>query len=161
MQSWQLISFGLVAVVFIYAFKMRGKLGAKAAEMHSGAMEALRTELATGREPDEGDPICFQAVERKMLSAKIFYVALTKRRLVIKLGGGATRSFDRQAVQMAMRAKTFADVGNMQTTYSRGWELKLALPDGTKHTWRVYDQADGLSDHSSHVQALVHTLSAS
>ncbi len=160
MQSWQWISFGLVPVVFVYAFTMRRKLRGTAAELYSGAMESLRAEVAAGRQADEGEPICFQAIERKMLSARIWFAALTNRRLVVKVAGDAPRSFERRSVTMSIRAKTFADVGNMQTTYSRGWELTLALPDNTKHTWRIYSEATGIGDHPVHVEALVEALAA-
>ena len=48
----------------------------------------------------------------------------------------------------------------MQTTYSSGWELKIQLPDGERHTCRVYEQADGIADHPAQVQALVSTIAA-
>lgn len=159
MQSWQLISVVMVVGVFAASFVMRSKLRGKAAEMYEGAMTALRSEVASGRRADEADPIYFVAIERKMLSSKLYYVALTNRRLTLKLAGGETRVFERPAVELAIRAKTFADVGNMQTTYSRGWELRVTLPDGGgRHKWRVYDHAEGIADHGAHVQALVATL---
>ncbi|HEU0035651.1 MAG TPA: hypothetical protein VFQ53_33800 [Kofleriaceae bacterium] len=160
MQSWQVLSFGLVIAVFVVSFVMRGKLRGKAAEMYGNAMTSLRADVANGRRPDEGEPICIVAIERKMLSSKLYYVAITNRRVIVKLAGGDTRSFDRSQVQLAIRAKTFADVGNMQTTYSRGWELAVALPDRTSYKWRVYDQAEGLPEHAQHVQALVGQLAA-
>jgi hypothetical protein len=160
MQSWQLISLVLVVGVFAVSFVMRGKLRGKAAEMYGGAMTALRGEVASGKRPDEGEPICFVAIQRKMLSSKIYYVGLTNRRLVLKLAGGETRAFDRHTVELSIKAKTFADVGNMQTTYSKGWELSVTLPDnGGRHKWRVYDHAEGIADHGAHVEALVATLS--
>lgn len=160
MQSWQLISMVLVVGVFAASFAMRKKLAGKAAAMYGGAMTELGAELASGRRPDEGAPICVVAIQRKMLSSKLYYVGLTNRRLVLKLAGGATRTFEREVVQLAIKPKTFADVGNMQTTYSQGWELRIVLPDGEKHVWRVYDQAEGLAEHPAHVQALVASLPA-
>ena len=154
MQSWTVLSFVLVIGVFGVSFALRKKLGAKAAAFYGGGMTAFRERVA------EPGAICLVATERKMLSSKLFYVAVTPRRLVLEQAGGDTRSFDRAGVQLAIKKKTFADVGNMQTTYSSGWELKLQLPDGERHTCRVYEQADGIPDHPAQVQALVHTLAA-
>ena len=158
MQSWQVFPVVLVIAVFAYAFTMRKKLGAKAAQVYGDAMAAFRTEV--GRRPDERDPIFIMATERKMLSAKLFHIAVSDRRFVVKLAGNETRSFDRGSIRATIRKKRFADVGNMQTTYSTGWELAFALPDGTKHTCRVYDAADGIPDHPAHVQALAAMLPA-
>jgi len=154
MQSWTVLSFVLVIGVFGVSFALRKKLGAKAAAFYGGGMTAFRERVG------EPGAICLVATERKMLSSKLFYVAVTPRRLVLEQAGGDTRSFDRAGVQLAIKKKTFADVGNMQTTYSSGWELKLQLPDGERHTCRVYEQADGIPDHPAQVQALVSTLAA-
>lgn len=154
MQLWQVLPFVLVIGVFGVAFAMRKKLGAKAAAFYGGGMTAFRERVA------EPGAICLVATERKMLSSKLFYVAVTPRRLVIEQAGGDTRSFDRGSVQLAIKKKTFADVGNMQTTYSSGWELKIQLPDGARHTCRVYEQADGIPDHQAQVQALVRAIAA-
>jgi len=143
---------------FAYAFTMRKKMGVKAAQVYGDAMAAFRTEV--GRRPDERDPLFIMATERKMFSAKLFHIAVSDRRFVVKLAGGETRSFDRNNVTATIRKKTFADIGNMQTTYSSGWELAFALPDGTKHTCRVYEAADGIPDHPAHVQALAASLQA-
>jgi hypothetical protein len=116
--------------------------------------------MTTLREALAGDanPICVIATERKMLSARIFYVGLSDRRFVMLEPGQGSRSFERGAVQLSICEKTFSDAGNMTTTISRGWELKIALPDGTRHTCRVYAHADGIPDHQGHVQTLVHAL---
>ncbi len=153
MQSWQLIPILLVAGAFA-AFSMRKQRG-KIAQVHGDAVTALRSELAAGKRPDEGEPICVTATQRKLLSAKLYYLGLTNRRLVLTLAGGGSRSFDRAAVQLAIKPKTFADIGNMQTTYSQGWELRVALPDGEKHTWRVYA---GTPEHAAQVHALAAAL---
>jgi hypothetical protein len=154
MQSWQLFPIVLVAAIFIYSFKMRGRLGAKAAALYGNAMQTLHQTLASGATPGEAQPICVIATERKMLSGRIFYVGLTDRRLVFFEPGKENRTFDRRAVQLSIAEKTFTDAGNMQTTVSRGWELKVALPDGTRHSCRVYAHAEGIPDHAQHVQAL-------
>jgi len=154
MQSWQVMSLVLVIGVFGVSFALRKKLGAKAAAFYGGGMTAFRERVA------EPSAICLVATERKMLSSKLFYVAVTSRRLVLEQAGGDTRSFDRGSVQLAIKQKTFADVGNMQTTYSSGWELKVGLPDGERHTCRVYEHAEGIPDHPAQVQALVRALAA-
>jgi len=158
MQSWQLFPIVIVAAVFGYTFFMRGKLRGRAQELYGNAMSTLHQALATGAAAGETNPICVVATERKMLSARMFYVGLTDRRLVLHEPGKATRTFERRAVQLSIREKTFSDVGNMTTTVSRGWELKLALPDGTRHACRVYAEAYGIPDHAAHVQALVVAL---
>jgi hypothetical protein len=160
MQSWQLLSFGLVAAVVVVGFSMSKRLRGRAAEAFGGALQTFQTEVAADARPGESAPLLVMATERKMLSAKLFWVAITNRRVVWKLAGGDTRSFDRQSVQLAIKKKTFADVGNMQTTYSSGWELKVVLPDGGKHTCRVYEHAEGIPDHPAHVHALVAQLGA-
>ena len=157
---YQVLPIILVLGVVAISFVMRGKVRGKTTEMYANALSSLQADVANGRRPDEQQPIIFTAVERKMLSAKLYYVALSNRRMIIKRAGGDTQTFDRSAVQLSIRAKTFADVGNMQTTYSSGWELKLQLPDGERHTCRVYEQADGIPDHPAHVQALVSALAA-
>jgi len=154
MQLWQVIPFVLVIGVFGVSFAMRKKLGAKAAAFYGGGMTAFRERVA------EPGAICFVATERKMLSAKLFYVALTPRRVVLEQAGGDTRNFDRGSVELAIKKKTFADAGNMQTTYSSGWELKIKLPDGERHTCRIYAEAHGIPDHPAQVQALVTALAA-
>lgn len=147
-QSWQLFPLLLVGGAFVYTFTMRGKLAARSQAMYGGAMDKLRATLAAGQRPDEAVPICFIATERKMMSANIFYLGLTSRRLVVQLASEDGRTFDRAAVRMSIRAKTFTDVGNMQTTYSQGWELELELPDGAgRHTLRVYEDAIGIPEH--------------
>ncbi len=158
MQSWQLISMFLVGSIFAVSFAMRKNLHAKAAQLYDGVMPALRAEVVAGRRPDESDPICMVATQRSMVSAKVYYVAVTNLRVVIKLAGGETRSFERGAVQMSIAKKTFTDVGNMQTTYTEGWELRLVLPGNEKHAWRVYAEAYGIADHAAQVQALVASL---
>jgi len=155
MQSWQLFPIVIVATVFGYTFLMRGKLRGKAQALYGNAMTELRQAVANGATPSEAHPICVIATERKMLSARIFYVGLTDRRIVIHEPGKDTRTFDRRAVQLSIAEKTFSDTGNMTTTISRGWELKLALPDGTKHACRVYAHAEGIPDHPASVQALI------
>ncbi|MDQ3337782.1 MAG: hypothetical protein M4D80_21690 [Myxococcota bacterium] len=159
MQSWQLLPIVIVAAVFGYTFLMRGKLRGKAQELYGNAMSTLQQTLANGATPGEANPICVIATERKMLSARIFYVGLTDRRLVLhEPGKGDPRTFDRRTVQLSICEKTFSDVGNMTTTVSRGYELKLVLPDGTRHACRVYAQMDGIPDHVAHVQALIAAL---
>ncbi len=160
MQSWQLISMLLVGGVFAASFAMRSKLRATAAQLHDGVMPALRAEVVAGRSADESDPICVIATQRSMLSAKVYYVAVTNRRVVIKLAGGETRSFERSAVQMSIARKRFADVGNMQTTYTEGWELIVVLPGNDKNAWRVYAEAYGIPEHGTQVQALVANLAS-
>ena len=157
---YQVLPIVLVIGVVAISFALRGKLRGKASEMYANALSSLQADVASGRRPDEQQPIIFTAVERKMLSAKLYYVALSNRRMIIKLAGGDTQTFDRSAVQLSIRAKTFADVGNMQTTYSSGWELSVALPDRTSHKWRVYEKAEGIPDHAANVHALVTTLGA-
>lgn len=159
MQSWQLISMVLFGGVVAATFAMRKTMRGKAALLYDGVMPALRAEVVANRSPDESDPICVVATQRSMLSAKIYYVAITNRRVVLKLAGGETRSFDRGAVRIAIAKKTFTDIGNMQTTYSEGWELRVELP-GEKHAWRVYAEAYGIADHAAQVQALVANLAA-
>jgi hypothetical protein len=160
MQSWQVLPVILVIGVFAVSFAMRGKLRAKAAAMYSGAMDAFRAEVGAGRQPDEAEPIYLVATHRKMLSATIYYVAVTNRRFAMKPAGSPTQLFDRRAVQLAIKQKTFTDVGNMQTTISHGWELAVTVPDGTRQAWRVYDHADGIADHGAQVRALVAVLGA-
>ncbi|MBX3156704.1 MAG: hypothetical protein KF773_11930 [Deltaproteobacteria bacterium] len=63
-------------------------------------------------------------------------------------------------MKLSCRAKRFADAGNMQTTYTSGYELAWTLPGGERRTCRVYDHAEGIADHGTHVQALVHQLAA-
>ncbi len=159
MQSAQLFPFVIVIGIVAISLVMRSRMRASAAAIYGGAMDALRAELASGQRADEGAPIIVVATDRKLLSARIYYVAVTNRRVVLKQAGGDTRAFERAAVELAIRAKTFTDVGNMQTTISRGWELRIGLPDGTRGAWRVYDHAEGLPDHAAHVQALVASLS--
>jgi len=158
MQSWQVLPVILVVGVFAVSFAMRGKLRQKAAAMYSGAMDAFRAEVGAGRAADEVDPIFLVATHRKLLSATIYYVGVTNRRFALKPAGGATQVFDRRTVQLAIKQKTFTDVGNMQTTISHGWELAVVLPDGTRQAWRVYDHAEGIADHGAHVRALVAAL---
>jgi hypothetical protein len=121
-------------------------------------MTTLRQAVATGATPGELPPICVVATERKMISARIFYVGLTDRRLVLHEPGKETRTFERRAVQLSICEKTFSDVGNMTTTVSRGYELKLVLPDGTRHACRVYAQMHGIPDHPENVTALIAAL---
>ena len=158
MQSWQLFPIVIVAAIFIYTFKMRGRMRGQAAALYGNAMQTLRASLADGASPGEAQPICVIATERKMLSARIFYVGLTDRRLVLFEPGKENRTFDRRAVQLSIAEKTFTDAGNMQTTVSRGWELKVALPDGTRHACRVYAHAEGIPEHAQHVHALTLAL---
>jgi hypothetical protein len=143
----------IVIGVFAYTFFMRGRMRVKAQEMYGGAMTKLREALV-----GDANPICIIATERKMLSARIFYVGISGRRLVLLEPGKETRTFERGAVQLSVCEKTWSDSGNMTTTISRGWELRLVLPDGSRHTCRVYGHADGIPDHQSHVQALVCAL---
>ena len=157
---YQLLPIVLVIGVVAISFIMRGKLRGKASEMYANALTSLQADVANGRRPDEQQPIIFTAVERKMLSAKLFYCALSNRRMIVKQAGGDTNTFDRSAVQLSIRAKTFADVGNMQTTYSSGWELTVGLPDRSTQKWRVYEQAEGIPEHAASVRALVTTLGA-
>jgi len=157
---YQVLPIILVLGVVAISFVMRGKVRGKTTEMYADALSSLQADVANGRRPDEQQPIIFTAVERKMLSAKLYYVALSNRRMIIKRAGGDTQTFDRSAVQLSIRAKTFADVGNMQTTYSSGWELSVALPDHTNHKWRVYEQAEGIPDHAASVRSLITTLGA-
>ena len=161
MQSWQLFPILIVAAVFGYTFFMRGKLRGKAQELYGNAMTVLRQAVAAGAAPGEANPICVIATVRKMLSARIFYIGLTDRRIVLHEPGKETRTFERRAVQLSIAEKTFSDTGNMTTTITRGWELKLALPDGTRHACRIYAEAHGIPDHPSHVQALINALSRS
>ena len=158
MQSWQLFPIVIIAAAFGYTFIMRGKLRGKAQELYGNALATLHQALASGAAPGEAHPICVIATERKMFSARIFYVGLTDRRLVLHEPGKETRTFDRKTVQLSICEKTFSDVGNMTTTVSRGYELKLALPDGARHACRVYSQMDGMPDHAAHVSALIAAL---
>ena len=86
MQSWQVLPLILVVGVFAVSFAMRGKLRQKAAAMYGGAMDAFRAEVGAGRAPDEGDPIFLVATHRKLLSATIYYVAVTNRRFALRPG---------------------------------------------------------------------------
>lgn len=156
MQSWQLVPIVIVAAVLGYTTVMRKKLGGRAAALYGNAMTELHQAVAAGASPGEAPPICVVATERKMLSARMFYVGLTDRRLVLHEPGTGTRTFDRRTVQLSIKEKTWSDAGNMSTTISRGWELVLVLPDGTKHATRVYAEAYGIPDHAAHVQALLH-----
>lgn len=160
MQSWQLISIVFVAGIFGLTFFLKGRMKGQAGSFFSGSMSAFRTDVAQHRQPGESDPIAIVATERKMMSAKLYYVAITDRSFLVQLAGTPTRRFDRAAVKLSCKAKTFADVGNMQTTYTSGYELVWTLPDGEKHATRVYDHAEGIADHGMHVQALVHHLAA-
>jgi hypothetical protein len=160
MQSFTIIPIIFVAAVFAVTFAIRGKMRGVAAAMYSGAMDAMRGEVAAAQRPGEAAPILIIATERKMFSAKMFFVGLTDRRVIVKQAGGDIRTFERASVQLAIRARTFTDSGNMTTTISRGWELRIALPDGSRGAWRVYDHAEGIPDHPAHVQALVATLPA-
>ena len=155
MQSWQLFPIVIVVAVFGYTVFMKKKLGGRAAELYGNALTTLRQAVATGASPGEAQPICVIATERKLLSARIFYVGLTDRRLVLHEPGKDTRTFDRRTVQLSIKEKTWSDSGNMTTTISRGWELVIALPDGTKHACRVYAEAHGIPDHLANVQALL------
>jgi hypothetical protein len=151
MQSWQLFPLVIVAAVFGFVLYSRKGMGAAAQQLYGNAMQSLRAAVAQGATPGEAHPICVVATERKMLSARQFYVGLTDRRLVLQEHGKPTRTFDRRAVQLSICEKTFTDSGNMTTTVSRGWELRMSLPDG-KHTCRVYA---GEGEHAQHVQMLV------
>jgi hypothetical protein len=160
MMSWQLVSLAFVIGVFALTSVLRKRMRAKQSSFFDGSMSAFRTDVANARQHGESEPIAVVATERKMLSAKLFYVAITDRSFFVQLGGTPTRRFDRAAVAVTCRAKTFTDVGNMTTTYTSGYELTWTLSDGERHTCRVYAEAHGIADHGAHVQALVHQLAA-
>lgn len=153
MQSWQLFPIVIVIGVFAYTFATRGRMRAKAQELYGGAMTKLREALA-----GDANPICVIATERKLLSARIYYVGITGRRVVVLEPGKEHRTFDRSSVQLSICEKTFTDAGNMSTTISQGWELVMVLPDGARHVCRVYAHVNGVPDHPGHVQALVCSL---
>ncbi len=158
MQTWQLFPILILIPVILFVIKSRGTMRAAAQDMYGTAMANLRAAVAAGAAPGEANPICVVGTERKMFSARMFFVGLTDRRLVLQEHAQPTRTFERRAVQLAIAEKTFTDTGNMTTTISRGWELRLVLPDGTRHACRVYAQMDGIPDHPQHVQALVAAL---
>lgn len=160
MQAYQLFPIVIVVGVVLYSLTARKKLSARAGELYGGGFAAVLAALAPGQRPDEPAPICVIGTERKMISAKIFFIGLTSSRLALQLAGEPVQILDRAAVKLAMRAKTFADVGNMQTTYSTGWELVIEHAGG-KHVLRVYEQASsGLPEHPASVRALAAALGA-
>lgn len=160
MQSWQLFPIVIVVGVVLYTLTMRKKLEARAGDLYRGGFDAVIASLGAARRPDESAPICVVGTERKMISAKIFFIGLTNHRLALQLAGAPVQLIDRTAVKLSMRTKTFADVGNMQTTYTSGWELVIEHAGG-KHVLRVYEQASsGLPEHPAQVRALAAALGA-
>lgn len=160
MQSWQLFPIVIVIGIVLYTLTMRKKLTARAGELYGGGFTAVTTSLATGQRSDESAPICVIGTERKMISANIYFIGVTNHRLALQLAGAPVQMLDRASVKLSMRPKTFADVGNMQTTYSTGWELVIEHATG-KLALRVFEQASaGLPEHPAHVRALAATLGA-
>ncbi len=84
-----------------------------------------------------------------------FLVGLTDQRLVLCELGTPTRSYDRNSgVQLAINKKRFVDSGNMQTTYSQGWEAHLSLPDGHSYMFRLYQDANGYPEQGQNLALL-------
>ena len=149
----------ILAVVVVISLGLRGKLAAKTAALHGDALDQVRALLAP-RAADESSPLIVVGTERKRLSATVYYVGVTSHRLALYQPGGETQVVDRRAVRMSMKPKTWADIGNMQTIHSSGWELVLQLGDRS-HTLRVYELATAAyPDHPAQIRALAATLAA-
>ena len=158
MQSWQLVPILILAGVGAYVFLTRGKMRQAATQMYTEAMAGLRAQCAAERRAGESEPALVIALTRSFFKAKVFYVALTDQRLFLQEPPGAVRTFPRDAtLKLAIKKKQFADVGNMQTTYSSGWEARVTLPGGEEHVWRLYDEWTGYADQARNLDAFLRT----
>jgi hypothetical protein len=155
MQSWQIFPIILLVGIGVYVLFMRGKRGAGAKQMYANGMAAISAAVAAQRRAGESDPACVMAVTRTTFKAKIFFLALTNHRLFVAESGGPARAFERSNLSLSVARKTWADVGNMQTTYSDGWEARATLPGGENHVWRIYDSSDPQSADAQHIAAFL------
>jgi hypothetical protein len=64
--------------------------------------------------------------------------------------------FDRgPGLSLVIARKTFADVGNTQTTSIDGWEAKVSLPGGETHVWRLHGSWDGYPEQPANLNAFL------
>jgi hypothetical protein len=133
----QLLPLVVLAIVVATA-RSRMKRIQKAAS--SGLQELVGTlsqEFAAIRRPGESEAAFVSASTRNKLKAnQALMVAVTNQRVFVKdlKTEGPMRAFDRSSVRIAAPQTRWTDIGNMQVTYSDGWELSLRLPGGESYS---------------------------
>ena len=161
MHAWQLLPFVLLVGVGAWVLFARGRMGQMAATLYGEAMAQLSAECADQRRPTESEAITVIALSRSLLRARVFYLGLTNQRLFVKEAPSPPRAFDRDAsLALTIAKKRFADVGNMQTTFTSGWEARVALPNGEAHVWRLYDAWTGYEDQARNLDAFLRAAGA-
>jgi hypothetical protein len=152
-QTWQLFPVVMLLAVGGLVYVMRGKMQGAATQMYTEHIAQLRAECAARRRPGESDPVCLIAMTKSMFESRLFFVGLTDQQLVLHEPPAAARAFDRPTVSLAVKKKSFADIGNTTATYSSGWEAQVTLPGGESHAWRIYEVWDGYGDQAANVAA--------
>jgi hypothetical protein len=158
MQLYQIIPIVIVVLVAVYAVAFRNKGGA--GQMYAQGLAAIGAEARQQQRAGESEPACIMAMTRTTFKGKMFYLALTNQRLFIAEHGGSARGFERNSLALQIERKRWADIGNMQTTYSEGWEARATLPGGESHVWRIYAATDPQSPDAQHLATFLHNVGA-
>lgn len=140
---YQLVPILMLAAVGVVFFLLRGKMGGMAKQMaaaQAASVDAVRAQFSASRQAGESEIVCVHAQTRTMLKATLFVVGVTNHRLFLQQFGQPIRTFERRALSLQVHAQKWTDQGNMQVTYSEGWEAKVTLPGGESHVWRIYEQ---------------------
>jgi hypothetical protein len=141
MGLYQILPFVMLGVVGFVVFIMTKSMKASAGANFEATRKRLAEAFNSIRQPGETEAAFVGMGSHKLMNNRQFYAALTEKRLLLDEpnGVGPLRAYDRNAVSISAQRKKWTDTGNTQTVVSHGWEVDLALPDGEKHTLRLYE----------------------
>jgi hypothetical protein len=160
---WQFLTFGIIAGIAFFAVTRMKKLGAAAQSSYAAILAKLRADFAASRRAGESDAAFVMASTRnKLKKNQGFFVALTNERLLLQdlsATGAPMRAFDRAQVSVSAPRKKWTDQGNMQTTFSEGWELTINLPGNESYSGlRLYDRDAYFAEQGQHVPIFLSAL---
>ena len=148
--SAQLISLLVVALLaVVLTLVLRRSRGPAVA--NDAGIAKLRQAFEETHQPDEDEPLCFVALEKRGMSFRQRFIGVTNRRWLVVDPAGTLQEVERQDEYKKYREDYFMRMFHDDQGF---YQAKLTYPAFRGQKWRLYEEAQGFPAQRQQLKAM-------